>query len=106
MNSISPEDVRQRRERGDPFTLVDCREAAELEIASIAGALHVPLSDFPQRVAALSPDGDYVIFCHHGVRSQRAAAYLREMGFRNVSSMSGGIDAWSVRIDAAVPRYR
>ena len=35
----------------------------------------------------------------------RAAGFLREMGFRDVKSVAGGIEAWSVLVDPAVPRY-
>jgi rhodanese-related sulfurtransferase len=31
--------------------------------------------------------------------------YLRQRGFRNVSSLAGGIDLWSQRIDPSIPRY-
>ncbi|HCN79444.1 MAG TPA: hypothetical protein DIT13_19955, partial [Verrucomicrobiales bacterium] len=46
-----------------------------------------------------------IIYCHHGMRSQRAAAWLRQHGFRNAQSMRGGIDAWADLIDPAMPRY-
>ena len=43
--------------------------------------------------------------CHTGVRSQSAAEYFRDQGFTRVYNLSGGIDAWSVEIDAEVARY-
>jgi adenylyltransferase/sulfurtransferase len=46
-----------------------------------------------------------VVYCHHGVRSLSAAAYLRRLGHVNVRSLAGGIDAWSCEVDPAVPRY-
>ena len=46
-----------------------------------------------------------VFHCHHGGRSQRAAEYFRDQGFRNVHNLVGGIDAWSQEIDSSVPRY-
>ena len=46
-----------------------------------------------------------VFQCHQGVRSQQAAEYFRREGFRNLSNLQGGIDAWSRLVDAAVPRY-
>jgi monothiol glutaredoxin len=39
------------------------------------------------------------------VRSRAAAEHLVTMGFRDVHNLEGGIDAWSLRIDPAVPRY-
>jgi adenylyltransferase/sulfurtransferase len=46
-----------------------------------------------------------VVYCHHGVRSLRGAALLRQAGHENVASLAGGIDAWSLYVDPAVPRY-
>jgi rhodanese-related sulfurtransferase len=46
-----------------------------------------------------------VIYCHAGVRSARAAHYLIQLGYTNVWSMAGGIDAWSLDVDPAVARY-
>ena len=46
-----------------------------------------------------------VVVCHHGVRSMRIAAFLRQHGFVDVRSMAGGIDLWSRDIDPDVPRY-
>ena len=52
MEHISAEDTRARlAEAGDDLTLLDCREAMELEIASIAGATHIPMSQLVERIA-------------------------------------------------------
>jgi monothiol glutaredoxin len=45
-----------------------------------------------------------VFQCHHEVRRQQAAEYFRREGFRNLSNLQGGIDAWSRLVDASVPR--
>ncbi len=50
--------------------------------------------------------GDPVILhCHHGMRSQQAAMFLKQKGFSKVYNLAGGIDAWSQAVDSAVPRY-
>lgn len=87
--------------------LVDCREAEELSICQIPGSEWVPLGTFPEKSAALTADAarGVVVFCHHGMRSLRAVAFLRSHGVANAYSMAGGIDAWSRMIDPAVPRY-
>ena len=46
-----------------------------------------------------------VFQCHHGMRSQQAAEYFRQAGFRNLSNLRGGIEAWSQLVDPSVPRY-
>ena len=52
-----------------------------------------------------SPDTSIVCYCHHGIRSLNAAAFLQQKGFTDVSSMRGGIDAWSREVDPSLPRY-
>ncbi len=99
--------VRQKVESGTDFLLLDCREADELQLASIPGAVHIPMSQIQDRVQELAPwtDREIVVFCHHGVRSQRVAAWLAQQGFASTYSMSGGIDAWSRQIDPEIGRY-
>lgn len=87
--------------------LIDCREDDELSICSIAGHEWIPLGAFPQVIDKLTAHSErgIVVYCHHGMRSQRAAAFLRAHGVVNAFSMSGGIDMWSEIIDGTVPRY-
>ncbi len=87
--------------------IIDCRESDEWAICHLEGAELVPLSQFgelaPQRFQ--DTQQHVVIYCHHGMRSQRAAAWLRQHGFRKAQSMRGGIDAWSEMVDPTLPRY-
>jgi adenylyltransferase/sulfurtransferase len=53
----------------------------------------------------LEYEQEYVMQCHTGQRSAYAAAVLRQMGFKKVRNLIGGIDAWSVYVDPGVPRY-
>jgi len=46
-----------------------------------------------------------VFQCHHGVRSQAAAQHFQSQGFERLYNLIGGIDAWSLEVDRAVPRY-
>ena len=87
--------------------LLDVREPAEVATAKIAGSMHIPMREIPARLAELEPHktGRIVVHCHHGGRSQRVTHYLRQQGFTQVQNMSGGIDAWSLKVDQAVPRY-
>lgn len=95
------------RTAAEPFLLLDCREPDEHAIARIAGAMLIPMRTIPERLADLEPhrSGRIVVHCHHGVRSLRVARFLRERGFAIAQSMAGGIEAWAVEIDPAMPRY-
>ena len=96
-----------RGAEGQPFLLVDCREADEHATAHIEGARLVPMSELAARVGELEEYRQCVIaiHCHHGGRSLRVARWLREQGFQHAQSMAGGIDQWSLTIDPSVPRY-
>ena len=87
--------------------LVDCREADELAICQIPGHEWFPLGTFSEAGERLTADEarGVVVYCHHGVRSQRGALFLRAHGVKNAFSMSGGIEAWSRLIDPEVARY-
>ena len=56
-------------------------------------------------VESLPRDTPLVFHCHHGSRSARAAQVFVDMGFTEVYNVTGGIEAWSARIDPQVPRY-
>ena len=72
---------RRNAERAGKCVLLDVREPWELRIAAIAGALHIPMQDVPDRLAELDPGRDLVVFCHHGNRSRVVARYLEQNGY-------------------------
>ena len=87
--------------------LLDCREPDEYAIAHIEGARLIPMREIPERLAELEPwrGKHLVVHCHHGVRSLRVVEFLRGKGFVTAQSLAGGIEAWSLEVDAGVPRY-
>lgn len=86
--------------------LVDCREDDEWAICRLPDARLVPLSRFVEKAAALIEERvPVIVYCHHGMRSMQAVAWLRSRGLAEAWSMSGGIDRWSDEIDPHVPRY-
>ena len=56
-------------------------------------------------VASLEAADEVVFYCHHGMRSLDAAAWLRGQGVEGAKSMAGGIERWSREVDPQVPRY-
>ena len=103
----SASDVAAALARGEDFLLVDVREPHEWETAHIDGARLVPLASLASRLDELAPwrDRRVVVHCHKGGRSAKACKTLAAAGFRDVWNLAGGIDAWSLAVDAAVPRY-
>jgi rhodanese-related sulfurtransferase len=94
-------------DNANPIVLVDCREPNEYEVAKIAGAVLMPMGQWPPSAEKLSLlDGKRVIVhCHHGGRSLRVANWFRQNGHPEATSMAGGIDKWSLEIDSQIPRY-
>jgi sulfur-carrier protein adenylyltransferase/sulfurtransferase len=102
---IQAREVRQWREEGRDFTLLDVRNPQEWEIARIEGSTLIPLHELRDRLGELDPAASLVVLCHHGPRSFQATRFLREMGFARARNLMGGIDAWSRQVDPAVPIY-
>ena len=103
---ISPRDLYKHLENGQLVRLIDVRQPWENELATLPGSVLIPMNELPQRAQEIARDqSEVVVFCHHGIRSLSAAGYLERLGFANVKSLAGGIDAWSCEIDATVPRY-
>ena len=103
--TVSVRELKRKMDEGDAFTLVDVREPYEYEIARIAGSRLIPLGELETHAGELPRTGTLVLQCHSGGRSEHAVRLLQEAGFENVYNLEGGIDAWSVEIDPAVPRY-
>ena len=92
---------------GEAVYLLDVRQPWEHESASLPGSKLIPLNQLAARLSEVCPPPGVplVVYCHHGVRSLSAATGLERLGFSDVFSLAGGIDAWSVEIDPSVPRY-
>jgi rhodanese-related sulfurtransferase len=57
------------------------------------------------RAGELDAGAEIVVHCKSGGRGARAVQQLRELGFRDVWNLEGGILAWSEQVDPAKPRY-
>lgn len=103
---LSPADARALlTEQGDRAVLLDVREPWEYALAHVEGSLHIPMGEVQDKLEELNSDRMYVVMCHHGRRSQQVADYLATQGFRQVSNLAGGIDAWAEDLDPDLPRY-
>jgi rhodanese-related sulfurtransferase len=102
---ITPADMKARIERGETLVLIDVREPWEHDLCRIEGAKLVPLGSLAASLNTLPDVEEVICYCHHGMRSLDAAAWLRFQGFAKAKSLAGGIERWSVEIDPKVPRY-
>lgn len=104
---ISVGELARWKQTGQKFHLLDVRQPEEFATASLPESQLIPLNELVLRVKEIDQEEGVplVVFCHHGVRSHHAGNWLAGNGFDPVYSLTGGIDAWSLRVDPTVPRY-
>jgi glyoxylase-like metal-dependent hydrolase (beta-lactamase superfamily II)/rhodanese-related sulfurtransferase len=90
--------ARERLARG--ALLIDVREAHEYRKFHVPGACLIPQSELADRIDEVPNDREVLVICAGGVRSAKAAAFLKQQGLTNVASVAGGSDGWR---DAGLP---
>ena len=93
------------RVRAAAHTVLDVREPDEVAICALDGSIFIPLQQIPQRLESLPHDHPLIVLCHHGTRSAMVTEFLRNNGFDNARSLSGGIDAWASQVELGMPHY-
>jgi rhodanese-related sulfurtransferase/rubrerythrin len=87
----------------DDYNLIDVRQPSEYERGHLPGAHLIPLREVAAKAKELDPEKTSVVYCASGVRSRSATSLLSEMGFRDVSNISGGIKAWQGQVATGPP---
>ncbi len=85
--------------------LLDVREPWEFQTCHIEGSLPIPMNTVPARLQELDEEAPIVCICHHGARSMSVAAFLERNGFTQAINLTGGIHAWALQVDNAMPTY-
>jgi len=85
--------------------LLDVREPWEFDECRIDGSVLIPMNTIPGRIDDLDEDAEIVCICHHGARSMQVAAFLERNGFGKISNLTGGVHAWALQVDSAMPKY-
>jgi len=106
--NLSPAEARELigKKSGDPgFVLLDVRTPKEFGEERIQGAVMVDYKSpsFRDEVAKLDREKSYLLYCRTGHRTEGAARVMRQLGFRNISVMMGGITKWK---EAGFPTAR
>ncbi|MEO6226745.1 MAG: sulfurtransferase [Thermomonas sp.] len=82
---------------GKSLVLLDTRNREEIGFGSFTGALTLPIENFTELPAALTPyrevlrDATVVSFCTGGIRCEKAALWMHDVGMDNVLQLDGGI---------------
>ncbi len=104
-DEMTPRELKERLDRGEPIVVVDVREAQEYQINRIPGSTLIPLGELPQRYEELNPNAAIVCQCKSGMRSAKATGFLRSIGFKNVRNLQGGILGWIDQVDPSQLKY-
>ena len=95
-NYISPEKLEKWFDRGEDFIIIDARNDYESKVGKFKNALTLPIEnfrDFPKAVEKFEnlKDKKIVTYCTGGIRCEKASAYMKSKGFKNVLQLEGGI---------------
>ena len=85
------------------ITLLDVRQPEEYTAGHAAGAMLQPLPDLATWSAKLDKHAAYMVICHSGNRSMKAATALVAAGFENITNIQGGTAAWQA--DGSLPMH-
>jgi rhodanese-related sulfurtransferase len=105
VREVSPAELVRERAEDPALVLIDVREAWELEIASLAGAIHVPMAEVAARQGEFARDANLVVMCRSGGRSLSIARFLEAQGYQRVANLTGGILAYGRDIDPSLASY-
>ncbi|WP_230348253.1 rhodanese-like domain-containing protein [Methylobacillus methanolivorans] len=77
--------------------LIDVRNDDEVARGIIKGAMHMPMAVIPGIGNLLCEHNDtaLIFYCHSGIRSAQAAAFIANMERDNVYNLRGGVLAWA-----------
>ncbi len=103
--AITVQQLKQRLDRGEKFSLIDVREPHEHAICNLPQATLIPLGTLPAKLSQLDPSVEYVVHCKMGGRSAQAVELMKKSGFTRVLNVTGGITAWAKEIDKSMPTY-
>jgi hydroxyacylglutathione hydrolase len=82
------------RKEAATLTILDVREAGEVESGAFENSVRIPLAQLANRTSELDPSKLIVVHCKGGYRSSIASSILRRAGLREIANLTGGYDAW------------
>jgi len=104
MKEISVQELKEKKDNGEDFQLIDVREDFEYEMSNLGGQL-IPLGGILIEADKIDKTKPVVIMCRSGKRSAAAIMQLEQQGFTNLYNLKGGILAWADEIDPNISVY-
>ena len=106
MQEKTPLEIKEMIATNPTLKLIDVREQWEYDKCHIENSTHIPMGKIPDSVDYFEDSSEYVIVCHHGIRSRTVALYLEQYGVTNLYNLTGGIAKWTDDVDPSLERYR
>lgn len=94
LERISVTDLRDAIGRAEVMQLIDVRTPREWRDGHIPGSINIPVGELPTRVKQLRRDVGTATICEAGYRSMLAASLLEHDGITQVTSVTGGMEAY------------
>lgn len=93
---LTPEQLLKFYEEKKDFLIIDTRNWYESKIGRFKNALTPQITHFREWTKVVETLSEYkdktiVTYCTGGIRCEKASAYLREQGFKDVYQINGGI---------------
>jgi NADPH-dependent 2,4-dienoyl-CoA reductase/sulfur reductase-like enzyme/rhodanese-related sulfurtransferase len=92
----------QLRERDPRTVLLDVRSATEFAAGHLPGAVNIPHTQLRARLDELPPGRPVLVHCASGVRSYLALRLLRQRGWPDTRSLSGGLRTLTLELPGLV----
>ena len=76
------------------ITILDIRDPGDYAVGHIETAQSMTNDNLPEFIKQTDKDKPYAVCCYRGISSQSAVLYLKNSGFKEVYSVTGGYNAW------------
>ncbi|WP_020404203.1 rhodanese-like domain-containing protein [Gracilimonas tropica] len=104
MEFLTVQELKEKKENGDSFFLLDVRDYHEYLVSNIDGH-HIPYHELETRLSEIEDhkNSEVIVMCRSGNTSMDACKILSNSGFENVFSLEGGMKRWVKEIDPSLP---
>ena len=106
MQEKTPQQINEMIKTNSTLKVIDVREQWEFEKCHIINSTHIPMGKIPDSIDYFIDTNEYVIVCHHGIRSRTVALYLEQKGVKKLYNLSGGLEQWSDDVDPSLEKYK
>jgi rhodanese-related sulfurtransferase len=98
INTQESYELIEERDGDSDFVILDVRTPEEFAEGHIESAVNIDFyaDAFPDELDGLDRDKTYLIYCRSGSRSGSTFKMMKQLGFKNVFNMKGGIESWRV----------